>query len=221
MIFPTFQKFYRLTKRSLVTLVLLIITAVATATSFSPKATYQTCFTPQENCTQKVVDAVSQAKQSVWIQAYSFTSLPILNAVIAAKKRGVDVRVIRDKKTSLSDPANSHVTRTLLQNHISLWLDHRVKIAHNKVIIIDHSLLITGSFNFTKAAQFSNAENILLISDPQIAKTYADNWLYRAGKSTSIKNEAALTRENNPQPAHTHYDDYKKSIAKTLKLARF
>jgi phospholipase D len=62
-----------------------------------------------------------------------------------------------------------------------MWyrIDYKPAIAHNKVIIIDNGSVITGSFNFTKAAQFKNAENVLIIHDKQLADIYKQNWLYR------------------------------------------
>jgi phosphatidylserine/phosphatidylglycerophosphate/cardiolipin synthase-like enzyme len=49
-------------------------------------------------------------------------------------------------------------------------------MAHNKVIIIDNRIVITGSFNFTNAAEGRNAENLLVISDVHLADRYAQNW---------------------------------------------
>ena len=55
-------------------------------------------------------------------------------------------------------------------------IDAKHAIAHNKVMVIDHRFVISGSFNFTKAAESSNAENLLIIDDPDLAKKYMDNW---------------------------------------------
>jgi phosphatidylserine/phosphatidylglycerophosphate/cardiolipin synthase-like enzyme len=49
-------------------------------------------------------------------------------------------------------------------------------IAHNKVMVIDGLVVITGSFNFTTAAERQNAENLLIIRDPAVAGRYAENW---------------------------------------------
>ena len=49
-------------------------------------------------------------------------------------------------------------------------------LTNNKVIIIDDQIVITGSFNFTKAAQSKNAENLLIINDKNLAETYLKNW---------------------------------------------
>jgi phosphatidylserine/phosphatidylglycerophosphate/cardiolipin synthase-like enzyme len=55
-------------------------------------------------------------------------------------------------------------------------IDVQHAIAHNKVMIIDGETVITGSFNFTKAAEENNAENLLVIRDKKLAERYERNW---------------------------------------------
>jgi hypothetical protein len=62
-------------------------------------------------------------------------------------------------------------------------IDDKHAIAHNKVMVIDGRTVLTGSFNFTKAAEEKNAENLLVIEDAALAKRYADNWADHAGHS--------------------------------------
>jgi phosphatidylserine/phosphatidylglycerophosphate/cardiolipin synthase-like enzyme len=59
---------------------------------------------------------------------------------------------------------------------IPTWIDARHAIAHNKVMVIDGATVITGSFNFTKAAEEHNAENMLVIRDEALAAKYTANW---------------------------------------------
>ncbi len=64
--------------------------------------------------------------------------------------------------------------------HIPVWIDSSVHIAHNKVMIIDGKELITGSYNFTYAADYDNAENLLVIRNaPQLIEAYIGNWKWR------------------------------------------
>ena len=70
----------------------------------------------------------------------------------------------------------------LKRNGISVKIDWVPGIAHNKVIIMDGTSIITGSFNFTKAAQNRNAENVVLINDPKIAEYYMENWKGRESR---------------------------------------
>ena len=55
-------------------------------------------------------------------------------------------------------------------------IDSEHAIAHNKVMVIDGETVITGSFNFTKAAEENNAENLLVIHDKKLAERYTKNW---------------------------------------------
>ena len=68
---------------------------------------------------------------------------------------------------------------------IETFIDAKHAIAHNKVMVIDGETVITGSFNFTKAAEEHNAENLLVINDPELAKRYAENWKLHASNMRS------------------------------------
>jgi phosphatidylserine/phosphatidylglycerophosphate/cardiolipin synthase-like enzyme len=131
-------------------------------------------FSPDGGCTQAVVDALNGAKKTILVQAYSFTSAPIAKALAEAKHRGVDVRVILDK----SQRTERYSGATYLVNEgIPTFIDAAHKIAHNKVMVIDGQTVITGSFNFTKAAESGNAENVLLILHaPELAARYTAHW---------------------------------------------
>ena len=137
------------------------------------KLLVKTCFTPESLCTPQIVESINTARTSLYVQAYSFTSAPIANALILAKKRGVDVRVILDKSQLA---AKGSQLPTLLEAKVPFFIDWIAGIAHNKVMIIDEVLVLTGSFNFTNAADTRNAENVLWLSDPEIARLYKDNW---------------------------------------------
>jgi phospholipase D len=137
------------------------------------QARLQVCFTPGQDCTTLVVEAIKKAQRLVQVQAYSFTSLPIADALIAAKARGVRVEVLMDKG-QLKEPYSQ--LRHLKEAGIPVAFDTVSGLAHNKVMILDNRYVLTGSFNWTKAAQTRNAENILFIDDPEMAALYAKNW---------------------------------------------
>jgi len=138
-------------------------------------------FSPNGDATQVVVKAINAAKKQVLVQAYGFSSAPIIQALGAAKARGVDVEAILDR----TNKSPRYTGATYLANHhIPVWIDDTVAIAHNKVMIIDGDSVITGSFNFTKAAQEKNAENVLFIEHaPSLAKIYTKDWMWRKGLS--------------------------------------
>jgi phosphatidylserine/phosphatidylglycerophosphate/cardiolipin synthase-like enzyme len=120
-----------------------------------------------------VVENLNQAKSNVLVQAYSFTSAPIAKALVVAHRRGVKVQVILDK----SQQSQRYSSADFVRNAgIATFIDARHAIAHNKVMIIDNNVVLTGSFNFTKAAEESNAENLLVLHDVDLAKRYLTNW---------------------------------------------
>jgi phosphatidylserine/phosphatidylglycerophosphate/cardiolipin synthase-like enzyme len=101
------------------------------------------CFTPGENCTDAIVKALGDAKRSILVQAYSFTSAPIAKALLDSHKRGVHVQVILDK----SQRTEKYSSADFLANQgVSTIIDANHAIAHNKVMVIDGATVLTGSF---------------------------------------------------------------------------
>ncbi|WP_264736383.1 phospholipase D family nuclease [Wolbachia endosymbiont (group A) of Rhinocyllus conicus] len=139
------------------------------------------CFTPRENCTNLIIDSMDHAKKSVLVQAYQFTSKPIAQSLIRAKKRGVDIKVILDESQVSSKYS---VINELFHQRIPIYIDYKPAISHSKIMIIDNQKIITGSFNFSDAAQKGNAENLLIITgDPTLVEQYVENWKDRQSQS--------------------------------------
>jgi phosphatidylserine/phosphatidylglycerophosphate/cardiolipin synthase-like enzyme len=135
---------------------------------------------PGGNCTDAIVQALGDAKRSILVQAYSFTSAPNAKALLDAHTRGVQVQVILDK----SQRTEKYSSADFLANQgVPTMIDAQHAISHNKVMIIDDETVLTGSFNFTKAAQEKNAENLLIIRDPALAAQYTQNWQAHAQHS--------------------------------------
>lgn len=131
-------------------------------------------FSPHGGCTAAIPHQINQAKREILIQAYYFTSKPIARALLAAQKRGVAITVILDK----SNWTEKYSAATFLYNAgISVFIDDKHNIAHNKIMIIDNHVIITGSFNFTAVAENENAENLLIIKDmPHLTHAYQANF---------------------------------------------
>lgn len=152
--------------------------ATSKKSNFEPGTTYSLCFVPDgPSCEELIVNSIGKLKGSLLIQAYSFTSPGIAQAVVRAHKRGVDVRVIVDK----SQISEKYTAATFLKNEgISVWVDSTPAIAHSKVMILDQEAIFTGSFNFTRSAQERNAENgIVIQGDVGVVKAYTENWQKR------------------------------------------
>lgn len=143
-------------------------------------ANVSVCFTPPSKCGNFIVEQIKQAKQSIYIQAYGFTSKKIIDALIEAKNRGVEIEIILDRSNFHKKKQN--VIKLLESNQIKIYQDKVAGIAHNKVMIIDNTTVITGSFNFTDNADKKNAENVIVLHDSNLAQQYYDNWKKRNNK---------------------------------------
>jgi len=140
------------------------------------------CFTPPSGCAAVIVKAISKARESIYVQAYGMTSPAIVEALIKAQSKGVKVRILLDK-SNLKDKWSK--MGALLEADIDVGIDKVSGIAHNKVMILDKRIVITGSFNFTRSADSRNAENVIIIDDSVVAKQYLQNWLSRRVKNQS------------------------------------
>jgi phosphatidylserine/phosphatidylglycerophosphate/cardiolipin synthase-like enzyme len=121
------------------------------------------------------VQHIDQAQSEVLVQAYGFTHNAIAQALVRAHQRGVKVRVILDEK---SESTNRYVISLLRNAGIALFNDAEHAISHNKVMVMDAQVVVTGSFNFTQSAETRNAENLLILRSPHLAQTYRQNWLH-------------------------------------------
>lgn len=163
-----------------------IIAGTGYSATFPTNTKYEVCFTLGSDCTSLIVKQIQKANRSIYAQAYSFTSTEIAKAIANAKKKGMHVGVILDKSQMKN---NSYSAAKYLSNQgVPVWIDYKPAIAHNKVFIIDNSTVITGSFNFTKAAQDRNAENVLIIHDVGLANLYLHNWESRQTLSIKVEN---------------------------------
>lgn len=156
-------------------------------------ATVSIYFSPDGGCTDAIVRELAAARQHVLVQAYAFTSAPIAKALLDAQKRGVDVQVLLDK----SNVTAQYSSATFLTNAaIPVAIDSQHAIAHNKVILIDDATVVTGSFNFTKAAEHANAENLVILKDaPELVQHYRQNWLAHAAHSSAYRAKEATLRK--------------------------
>lgn len=145
---------------------------------------YELYCSPKGGCTDAIVRAIDAAMKSVRVQAYQLTSEPIGNALIAASARGVDVQVLVDRSQE-TERSRSRAP-SLIKAGLVVKTDSAHALAHNKVIVIDDLIVITGSFNFTTEAE-KYAENLLVIRDKALAEKYAQNWLEHFGHAREYK----------------------------------
>ncbi len=166
-----------------VLLVLGIFAKDSIIAELTPSPHIEVVFSPNQGATAAIIKALSEARSSILVSAYSFTSQDLAKALLEAKKRQVMVKLILDK-LQMSQRYSS--SRFFINQGFELRIDVKHAIYHNKVMIIDNKTVITGSFNFTKAAESKNAENLLIIRDnPQLANAYTQNWWFHWGQAIS------------------------------------
>ena len=185
----------------------LLISCPALKLEAADTASWSVFFSPNGGCTEAIVKEIGKSRTSILVQAYSFTSASIAQALVEAQKHGVKIEVILDK-SNVTDKYSAAVF--LLHAGIPTRIDAAHAIAHNKIIVIDGETVITGSFNFTKAAEEKNAENLLIISDKSLAEKYIANWnlhashsaVYQGREGKEIPKETLSQSENegNPTP---------------------
>ncbi|MGH8730318.1 MAG: phospholipase D family protein [Burkholderiales bacterium] len=152
--------------------------------------TIEYAFTPGDDAAGLIVRAIDGARSQILVQAFSFTHAGIAGALIRAKSRGLDVQVIADPEQI--DLIDHNVIPQLVQAGIPVFTDAEHAAAHNKIMVIDAGTnapaLITGSFNFTHAAQFRNAENLLVFrGNHELTRAYLDDWMRHLKHSNRIR----------------------------------
>lgn len=137
--------------------------------------TAQVYFSPQGGARDAVIREIDSAKKSILMQAYLFTDKAIAQALVKAKKRGVNIQVILDKKMETSPKSQLFF---LIENRIPVFIDKNHGTAHDKILIIDNSKVLTGSYNFVRKAEASNGENLLVLESKKLNDKYTTNWIH-------------------------------------------
>jgi phosphatidylserine/phosphatidylglycerophosphate/cardiolipin synthase-like enzyme len=150
-----------------------LLPAARAAEPFPANATYTVAFSPG-NAIGVVVSAIREAKATIYVAAYSFTSRAVAAELHQASKRSVQVFVVADA----ADAGKGYsAVRYLANQGVPVRVNARHAIQHNKFMVIDDVTVQTGSFNYTSSAAERNAENVLVIRGaPQLARAYSDEW---------------------------------------------
>lgn len=173
--------------------------AISSATSL------HACFTPNEKCLPLILKELDSAQKSIYIQCYAFTSKPIAKLLLKKVKQGVRIKILADKSNLQSKFSQIPY---LAHAGIPVLYEKGVRIAHNKVIIIDEKRILTGSYNFSNAAEHFNSENILLIKDKATAQKYVRNFNQRSkashihahgGVAKKVKKNLKKVRKTKPK----------------------
>ncbi|MFH2038266.1 MAG: phospholipase D-like domain-containing protein [Chloroflexota bacterium] len=131
---------------------------------------FEVFFSPDDDVSGHIVDLVNKAEESIYFMAYSFTSDVIAAAIIERSQAGILVTGLMDEDQISSNTGTEY--DPFLSAGIIVLKDGNSGLMHNKVIIIDRKIVITGSYNFSKSAETKNDENVIVIHNPDISKRY-------------------------------------------------
>ena len=148
--------------------------------SVASGAAIAVCFAPEEDCAAFAVRAIDNAEREILVGAYGLTTgSGIVEALVRAKERGVDVRLIADKTTPCRRASG---IGALTAAGVPIWIDDQPRIAHAKTMVIDGAVTLMGSYNWTTGAA-QNSEDLNLVSSPTVAAAYAAHWRERLAVS--------------------------------------
>lgn len=134
----------------------------------------QTFFSPRGGGRQAVLDEVDKAKKRIRLMTFSFTDVDLGLLIRAKAEEGVKVEGVFDRWLAAG---RYSLFPQFKAEGMNVWLDGNEALMHHKVIIIDDSTVITGSFNFSQNAEANNNEALLIIRDArELVKAYDDEF---------------------------------------------
>lgn len=126
---------------------------------------------------------IRAASRSIKIALFTFTHPSLLEELIAAKKRGVDITIVVDMHSGLG--ASAKMVAALKKEGIQILLSQGVQLLHHKFVYIDNQTLITGSANWTKAAFIKNSDCLIILHNLSDEQRLFMNRLWRRIKATA------------------------------------
>lgn len=147
----------------------------------------QVGFSPEGSARTLVLKVINSAHKSIQMIGYSFQAPDIAKALIAARERGVDVRVVVDKRRN-QVKASKATMLYVANNGVKLRVDGHYHIQHDKTIIVDGQTVETGSFNFAPSAETENSENVVVIRGmPKVVQQFVTHWNSRWDRGIPFK----------------------------------
>lgn len=136
------------------------------------QSSVQVGFSPEGSARKLVLDTIASAKTSIQVLAYAFQAPDIAQALVAAQQRGVDVRIVVDKKRNEGKTSKAAMD-LVVRGGVQLRTNDHFHIHHDKAMIVDGDAVETGSFNYAPSAETSNSENVVVIRGmPQVSLQY-------------------------------------------------
>lgn len=136
-------------------------------------------FSPGDRCRRRIVSLAGVARRSIDVCVFTITDNSIASALLDAQQRGVRLRIVTDDEKSVDRGSDID---DLARAGVEVRMDRSEHHTHHKFAIFDDAFLVTGSYNWTRAAAAHNEENIVVSNDPRLIRAFAETFdrLWRA-----------------------------------------
>jgi phosphatidylserine/phosphatidylglycerophosphate/cardiolipin synthase-like enzyme len=154
--------------------------------------TIEAAFGPEAGAEALIIKVIATAKISIRLAGFAFSSPVIVAELISAKKRGVDVRVVVDRRHNVDEDEKGigrKALALLARSHVAIRTNSDYRILHDKFLIVDERHVQTGSYNYAVSSN-KNSENVLVVwNDPSLAAAYLQHWesRFKAGTDYSMQ----------------------------------
>ena len=152
---------------------LMVLAVLVVCATGCAKPVIRTCYTPGGKCMDAVVAEIGKARTEVLVQSHALTAKPVADALAAARDSGASVLVILDRSYPFVQNSATYLAAI---KGVPTFLDSRHDAAGSNVIVIDKSVVITGTMLFTPDAEEKRADNLLIIESDSVAGSYVSNW---------------------------------------------
>ncbi len=133
-----------------------------------------TYFSPDDGVLAVLLDILNEAQESIYFMAFSFTADPLGEAIRERAESGVTVAGVMDEEQVASNQGTEF--DLFRQAGLEVYKDGNAGQMHHKIIIVDESIVIVGSYNFTNSAETRNDENLLVIYNDEIAAFFLEEF---------------------------------------------
>jgi len=131
-------------------------------------------FSPRGGVAGRLIGEIGLARKSVHLAIFSFTAAQLAHALVEARRRGADVKVIMDAHQRSKEQVA--ILHRLKDSGIEAYRCANKALMHSKYAILDDEVVATCSYNWTRSAEQRNNENLVIIRSPDIARLYEENF---------------------------------------------
>ncbi|MYM21847.1 phospholipase D family protein [Duganella sp. FT135W] len=166
---------------------ILSLALLAAAPFIATAQQIENAFSPDAKAEALVLKVIDSSTTSLRMAAYSFSSPAVIEALLSARKRGVDIKVLVDYKRN-QRPLNLAALNRIAKAGIPTRRVAVYAMHHDKYVIADGQTVQNGSFNYTHDAAVSNSENVVVTWNyPPLAQSFQQHWEDRWNRGVDYK----------------------------------